>query len=67
MKKYMDLCFGGAPTIHERKLMLAKQKDLLLSKIDEINNSVKYIDNKQGYYDGVLAGEIELTSNLVAI
>lgn len=67
MKKYMKLCTAGESSIYERKQMLAKQKKLLLDKIEEINESVKYIDDKQEYYDGVLAGKIELTSNLVAI
>ncbi|HHU07584.1 MAG TPA: MerR family transcriptional regulator [Clostridiaceae bacterium] len=67
MKKYMKLCMVGESSITERKQMLAKQKGLLISKIEEINDSVKYIDDKQEYYDGVLAGKIELTSNLIDI
>ncbi len=59
MKKYMNLCLGGASTIPERKQLLAIQRELLLSKITEINKSLEFIDHKQQYYDGVLAGEME--------
>ena len=67
MKKYMSLCLGGASTISERKRLLAIQKELLLSKINEINESINFIDNKQKFFNGVLAGEINYTSNLVDV
>ena len=67
MKKYMNLCLGGASTIPERKQLLAIQRELLLSKITEINKSLEFIDHKQQYYDGVLAGEMEYTSNLIDV
>jgi len=67
MKKYMSLCLGGTSTISERKRLLAIQKELLLSKINEINESINFIDNKQKFFNGVLAGEINYTSNLVDV
>jgi DNA-binding transcriptional MerR regulator len=67
MKKYMNLCFEGASTIPERKRMLANQRELLLNKIKEINESIDYIDNKQEFFNGVLSGEIKYTSNLIDI
>lgn len=67
MKRYMNLCMGGKSTIPERKQLLAIQREYLLSKIDEINESIDFIDNKQTFYDGVLAGEIKYTSNLIQV
>lgn len=67
MKKYMSLCLAGEVTISERKHMLAVQKDILLNKINEMNESIDFIDNKQKYFDGVLAGEITYTSNLIDV
>ena len=67
MKKYMSLCLGGASTIPERKRLLAIQKELLLSKINELYESIDFIDNKQKFYNGVLAGEIIHTSNLIDV
>lgn len=65
MKEYMSLCLGGEATISERKLMLAVQKELLMNKINEINESIDFIDNKQKFFDGILAGEIKYTSNII--
>jgi len=67
MKRYMNLCLEGASTIPERKHLLAIQKEFLLGKLEEINESIDFIDGKQAYFDGVLAGEIEYSSNLIAV
>ncbi|MDR1914674.1 MAG: MerR family transcriptional regulator [Clostridiales bacterium] len=67
MKKYMSLCLGGASTIPGRKRLLAIQRELLLSKVNEINESIEFIDNKQKFFDGVLAGEIKYISNLIDV
>lgn len=67
MKRYMNLCMSGKSTIPERKQLLAIQREYLLRKIDELNESIDFIDNKQVFFDGVLAGEIEYTSNLIPV
>lgn len=67
MKEYMGLCLRGASTIPERKCMLSDQRELLLNKIKELNESIDYIDGKQKYFDGILAGEIKYTSNLADV
>jgi len=67
MKRYMNLCLDGASSIPDRKYMLAVQRELLLSKVSEINESIAYINNKQKFFDDVLAGEIEYTSNLIEV
>ena len=67
MKVYMNLCLAGKSSIPERKRMLDILRAYLLSKLDEINASIEFIDTKQAFYDGVLAGELPYTSNLIAI
>ncbi|MDL2318529.1 MerR family transcriptional regulator [Eubacteriales bacterium OttesenSCG-928-A19] len=67
MKRYMNLCMGGPPTIPERKELLARQKEQLLRKAEEIQESIDYIDNKQVFYDRVMAGDIAYTSNLIRV
>lgn len=65
MKRYLDLCLGGKPTIPERKEILQKQRDLLEQKRKALQEDIAYIDGKQRYYDDVLAGKIPYTSNLI--
>lgn len=65
MKRYMNLCLEGAASIPERKKLLAARKDSLLKQIDEIRESIDFIDNKQVYFDGILSGTIEYSSNLI--
>jgi len=65
MKRYMELCLEGVSSIPERKELLAARKKLLLKQIDEIHESIDYIDRKQAFFDGVLSGTIEYTSNLI--
>lgn len=65
MKRYMELCLEGVSSIPERKELLAARKKLLLKQIDEIHESIDYIDHKQAFFDGVLSGTIEYTSNLI--
>lgn len=35
--------------------------------VEELNESIGFIDNKQTFYDGVLTGEIEYSSNLIQV
>jgi len=67
MKQYLNLCLGGVSTIPERKRLLNLQKEFLLGKICEINESIDYIDRKQETFDGILAGEIPYASNLIPV
>ena len=63
----MNLCLESVASIPERKKLLAAKRDLLLKKINEIHESIDFIDNKQAYFDGVLTGETEYSSNLIAV
>ncbi len=67
MKEYLALCLQGPDTIPERKIILAEKRKSLLKKIQELNNSVDYIDWKQQFYDDVLSGKRKYESNLIAV
>lgn len=67
MKEYLDLCLEGESTIPERKLILDKKRKELEKKVAELNESIDYIDWKQGFYDDVLSGKTEYYSNLIDI
>lgn len=67
IKTYLNLCLQGESTIPERKKMLNLQKEMLLKQVEEINKSLYYIDYKENWYDQVLSGEIEYTSNLIDV
>lgn len=65
MKRYLALCLQGKSSIPERKEILQKQRDLLLKKMEDLQEDIDYIDWKQSYYDDVLAGKTKYTSNLI--
>ena len=65
MKKYLDLCLQGESTIALRKDMLAKKQEELCGTIEELQNSIAYIDWKQNFYDEVLSGKRPYVSNLI--
>lgn len=65
MKEYLDLCLQGESTIPQRKVLLKKKREALCDSIQELENSVAYIDWKQGFYDDVLSGKRPYVSNLI--
>lgn len=65
MKEYLKLCLQGESTIMQRKEMLTKKRDALLISINELEDSVSYIDWKQNFYDEVLSGKRPYVSNLI--
>lgn len=67
LQDYMELAKKGKSTILQRKAMLdSKLSDLLDIKL-EIDQSIAYIKDKNLYYDKVLSGEIEYSSNIVNV
>ena len=64
MKAYLDLCLEGASTIPQRKEMLARKQEALRLSIQELEDSVAYIDWKQNFYAEVLTGKRPYVSNL---
>lgn len=65
MKEYLELCLQGESTIMMRKEMLAKKQAELRNSIQELEDSVAYIDWKQNFYDEVLSGKRPYVSNLI--
>lgn len=65
MKAYLDLGLQGPSTIPARKEMLTKKQEDLRRSIQELEESVAYIDWKQNFYDEVLSGKRPYVSNLV--
>lgn len=67
MKEYLELCLQGEPTIPQRKELLAKKQEALRVSIQELKDSVSYIDWKQNFYDEVLSGARPYVSNLIRV
>ncbi|MBQ9564737.1 MAG: MerR family transcriptional regulator [Synergistaceae bacterium] len=65
MKEYLALCLRGPSTIPERKEILNRKRVEVEKQLAMVKNTLKFIDNKQKFYDGVLAGKIEYVSNLI--
>lgn len=67
MKLYMNYCMEGQSTIPERKEMLNKLNESLVKRINDLNECIDFIENKQAFYDDVLDGKIKYISNLIDI
>ena len=67
MKEYLDLCLQGKSTIPQRKEMLTAKQESLRQSIQELEDSVAYIDWKQNFYDEVLSGKRPYVSNLIRV
>ena len=65
LKEYLELCLQGESTILRRKQMLTEKRKALKSSIQELEDSVAYIDWKQNFYDEVLSGARPYVSNLI--
>ena len=65
IKEYMNLCLKGEESIPERKTILSKTRKRLQKQIDELKESIRYIDEKQGFYNGVLSGTVKYVSHLL--
>ena len=67
MKDYLDLCLQGESTIPMRKEMLAQKQEALRVSIQELEDSIAYIDWKRNFYDEVLSGKRPYVSNLIRV
>ena len=65
MKEYLALCLQGEATIPQRKLVLAQKQEALRKQIQELEDSVAYIDWKQNFYDEILSGQRPYVSNVI--
>lgn len=60
MRQYVILCLEG----ESRKAILESKRQALEEERRRIDQAIAYIDRKQAFYDAVLSGETEYTSNL---
>lgn len=65
IKEYLALCLKGESTITERKILLNIKKKKLMEELSQIQESIDYIDWKQGFYDDVLSGKTKYFSYLI--
>ena len=65
MKEYLRLCLEGEKTIPKRKEILDIKLKELEHKIQEIQESINYINWKHQFYDDVLSGTTKYYSNLL--
>ena len=65
MKEYLSLCLQGESTIPERKKILDVKRKDLVDKLNNIQESIDYIDWKQNFYQEVLDGKTKYYSNLI--
>lgn len=63
IKKYMQLCIEGIDTIPQRQKMLVETEKNLKTNLKRIQESMKYIESKQNYYQAIKDGKIEYSSN----
>ena len=65
MQEYVNLCLAGVSSIPQRKIILQAKKAALCKQMQQLQESIDYIDWKQNFYDDVLTGKTEYYSNLV--
>lgn len=64
MKAYLALCPEGENSIPQRQQMLARQREKLPARQNELQKSLDFIDRKQQFYEDVLAGRRPYVSYL---
>ena len=57
----------GERTISQRKVLLAQKQEALRASVQELQDSIAYIDWKQNFYDEVLSGKRPYESNLILV
>lgn len=65
MRHYVQLCLQGEASIPERKSILTQKRQTLLEHIAKLQSAVDYVDQKQAFYNDVLAGKRSYVSNLL--
>lgn len=63
----MALCLQGESTIPQRKVLLAQKQEALRASVQELQDSIAYIDWKQNFHDEVLSGKRPYESNLISV
>lgn len=64
IREYLDLGRLGPASIPRRRHMLEQKRDDLQKAAEKIRESIAYIDQKQQFFDDVLAGRTPYCSSL---
>jgi len=56
----------GNETIPERKVILNAKKAELQKELKRVQDSIAYIDWKQGFYDDLLSGKTDMQSYIAS-
>ncbi len=67
MKEYLALCLQGPPSIEKRRQIFARKQEELQEQIDNLKESMSYIEWKQNFYSDVLTGKRPYVSNLIKV
>ncbi|MDY4920676.1 MAG: MerR family transcriptional regulator [Phascolarctobacterium sp.] len=67
MKEYVALCLEGPKSIPQRQEILKRKQADLQEEIKKLQESMAYIDWKQGFYKDVLDGKRPYISNLIKV
>lgn len=67
MLEYIELCKLGEKSIPERQVILDAKRKSLEQELKRIQESLDYIDWKQGFYNDVLSGKTKYYSNLIDV
>ena len=65
MQEYLRLCLEGPSSIPIRQAILEKKRAQLEQELKRVQDSIDYIDWKQGFYADVLSGKQDYFSNLL--
>ena len=65
MQEYLKLCLEGPSSIPIRQAILEKKRAQLEQELKRVQDSIDYIDWKQGFYADVLSGKQDYFSNLL--
>lgn len=64
MQQYLDYCLQGESSISQRQAMLQEKREVLVTQLKDIEESIAYIDSKEKFYTDVLEERIPYVSNL---
>lgn len=65
MKEYLALCLKGESTIPERQKIILAKKEQLLKEMEELQESLDFLNWKENFYADVLSGKTKYYSNLI--
>ncbi|RYN09308.1 transcriptional regulator [Bifidobacterium animalis subsp. lactis] len=62
-----ELCLEGEASIPQRREILAEKREELQHRLQDIEDSIAYIDAKEQFYEAVLDGTTPYVSNVLGL